>query len=62
LKNSIKFDKFLIVGNNIPNPGDKIVYIDGSFDVLHPGHLEALKQAKALGDFLIVGVHDDDIV
>ena len=46
----------------VPNPGDKIVYVDGSFDLLHMGHLETLKIAKSLGDYLIVGVHDDKTV
>ncbi|EGC40222.1 phosphoethanolamine-cytidyltransferase [Dictyostelium purpureum] len=45
-----------------PKPNDKIVYMDGGFDLFHVGHTEALKQAKALGDFLIVGVHDDKTV
>eukprot|EP01156_Anaeramoeba_ignava_P010296 Anaeramoba_ignava/a479298_55.p1 GENE.a479298_55~~a479298_55.p1 ORF type:complete len:310 (-),score=72.94 a479298_55:320-1249(-) len=45
-----------------PKPNDKIVYIDGGFDLFHVGHISTLKKAKALGDFLIVGVHTDEIV
>ncbi|KAN0033655.1 hypothetical protein ACTFIV_000117 [Dictyostelium citrinum] len=45
-----------------PKPNDKIIYMDGGFDLFHVGHTEALKQAKALGDYLIVGVHDDRVV
>lgn len=45
-----------------PHPGDVIVYIDGTFDLFHIGHVETLKRAKALGNFLIVGVHDDATV
>jgi len=45
-----------------PAPGAKIVYTAGAFDVLHPGHLAFLKAARALGDFLIVGLHTDPIV
>ena len=45
--------------NKVPKDGDKIIYIDGDFDLLHIGHVEALKQAKSLGDFLYVGIHDD---
>ena len=45
-----------------PEPGDRIVYLDGSFDLLHMGHLETIKAARALGDYLIVGVHDDKTV
>lgn len=45
--------------DKVPKEGDKVVYIDGSFDILHIGHIETLKAAKAMGDFLYVGVHDD---
>ena len=44
-----------------PNPGDKVVYVDGTFDLFHVGHIEFLKRAKALGDYLLVGVHDDQV-
>ena len=46
----------------VPGPTDKIVYVDGSFDLLHMGHINTIKAARELGDFLIVGVHDDKIV
>jgi ethanolamine-phosphate cytidylyltransferase len=36
------------------------VYIDGCFDIMHAGHFNALRQAKALGDILVVGVHSDE--
>jgi ethanolamine-phosphate cytidylyltransferase len=36
------------------------VYIDGCFDMMHYGHCNALRQARALGDQLIVGVVSDD--
>ena len=42
-----------------PMESDKIVYVDGSFDICHPGHIELLKKARDLGDYLIVGIHDD---
>ncbi|KAI8337813.1 hypothetical protein EDC96DRAFT_578809 [Choanephora cucurbitarum] len=45
-----------------PKETDRVVYVDGTFDLFHVGHIEFLKQAKALGDFLVVGVHDDQIV
>jgi ethanolamine-phosphate cytidylyltransferase len=37
------------------------IWVDGCFDVLHFGHANALRQAKALGDELVVGVHTDGI-
>lgn len=45
-----------------PKQGDKIVYIDGGFDLFHVGHIEILKEAKKLGDYLIVGLHDDAVI
>lgn len=42
--------------------GAKIVFTNGCFDILHVGHLRYLTQAKALGDFLIIGVNSDSSV
>ncbi len=39
--------------------GRVIVFTNGIFDVLHAGHIEFLRQAKALGDTLVVGVNSD---
>jgi ethanolamine-phosphate cytidylyltransferase len=46
----------------LPRPTDIVVYVSGSWDLLHAGHLAFLEAAKSLGDFLLVGVHDDDVV
>ena len=43
-----------------PLPTDKIVYIDGGFDLFHMGHIEALKKARSMGNYLIVGIHTDE--
>tara|TARA_B100000161_G_scaffold259650_1_gene225812 strand:- start:1224 stop:2285 length:1062 start_codon:yes stop_codon:yes gene_type:complete len=40
----------------------KVVYVDGTFDLLHPGHIEFFKKAKSYGDELVVGVLDDSCV
>jgi ethanolamine-phosphate cytidylyltransferase len=48
--------------NRVPKITDRVIYIDGSFDILHIGHIETLRQAKQLGDFLYVGVHDDTTI
>lgn len=37
----------------------KKIWVNGCFDVLHRGHLEMLKYAKSLGDYLIVGIDAD---
>lgn len=39
--------------------GDRIITTNGCFDLLHAGHLEFLRQARALGDLLVVGLNSD---
>lgn len=42
--------------------GERVVMTNGCFDILHPGHIEYLRQARALGERLLVAVNDDDSV
>jgi len=39
--------------------GKRIVFTNGCFDLLHPGHIDYLEKARALGDVLIIGLNDD---
>lgn len=39
--------------------GNKVVFTNGCFDLLHPGHISLLYQARALGDRLVVGLNTD---
>jgi len=39
--------------------GKRIVFTNGCFDLLHPGHVRYLAQARALGDALIVAINSD---
>ena len=39
--------------------GRRVVFTNGVFDLLHPGHVRYLQQARALGDALIVGLNAD---
>ncbi|WP_194821865.1 D-glycero-beta-D-manno-heptose 1-phosphate adenylyltransferase [Micromonospora sp. S-DT3-3-22] len=42
--------------------GRSVVFTNGCFDVLHPGHVRYLEQARALGDLLVVAVNSDSSV
>ena len=40
----------------------KVVFTNGCFDIIHPGHIDLLNRAKALGTKLIVGINSDESV
>ncbi|MCX7845417.1 MAG: D-glycero-beta-D-manno-heptose 1-phosphate adenylyltransferase [Dictyoglomaceae bacterium] len=47
---------------NLKKKGKIIVFTNGCFELLHPGHIEILEKAKSLGDILIVGINSDNSV
>jgi cytidyltransferase-like protein len=46
---------------NVP-AGARVVYVDGGWDMFHAGHVDFLRRARNLGDYLLVGVHNDVMV
>lgn len=44
-----------------PGEHDVVVYVSGAFDLFHIGHLCFLEEARKLGDYLIVGIHNDQV-
>jgi len=55
----ISSDKGKKLTKSLHIKGQKVVFTNGVFDILHIGHLKYLKEAKALGDVLIVGINSD---
>ena len=47
--------------DSVPS-GKRLVVTNGCFDVIHAGHIDYLSKAKALGDFLLVGLNGDKSV
>jgi len=45
--------------SRIKRLGKRIVFTNGCFDILHPGHARYLSAARELGDFLVVAVNSD---
>lgn len=44
------------------NTGDRLVFTNGCFDLLHAGHVDYLQRARSFGDRLIVGMNSDESV
>ena len=42
--------------------GKRVVFTNGCYDLLHPGHIRLLEQARGLGDVLILALNSDDSV
>ncbi|MDA8240079.1 MAG: D-glycero-beta-D-manno-heptose 1-phosphate adenylyltransferase [Nitrospiraceae bacterium] len=49
----------IAVCRRLQSEGKKIVFTNGCFDILHKGHVRYLRQAKRMGDVLVVGVNSD---
>jgi D-beta-D-heptose 7-phosphate kinase/D-beta-D-heptose 1-phosphate adenosyltransferase len=56
-----KKDLFKLL-QHIKSKNKKIVLTNGCFDILHPGHIHLLQEAKKLGNFLIVAINSDNSV
>jgi len=50
------------VVDDLKAEGKKIVFTNGCFDIIHIGHVRYLKEAKALGDVLVIGLNSDKSV
>ena len=47
------------LGPAVPGESVCLVFTNGCFDLIHPGHIDLLERARALGDYLIVGLNSD---
>ena len=59
------YKKKAIISSQIENwkeDGEKIVFTNGCFDLIHIGHVSYLQEAKALGDRLVIGINSDKSV
>jgi rfaE bifunctional protein nucleotidyltransferase chain/domain len=55
-------DELLTLRREWALQGRKVVWTNGCFDLLHAGHARSFRDAKALGDILIVGINSDESV
>lgn len=59
MKKIIRFDRAASLAMRLRSESKVIVTTNGTFDLLHVGHIDSLEQAKSKGDVLIVGVNSD---
>ena len=52
-------DELLVLRDNWRKQGKTVVFTNGCYDILHPGHVRFLDQARSLGDALIVALNTD---
>ena len=50
------------IRRDLRRQGNKVVFTNGCFDILHAGHVHLFRQAKSYGDILIVAVNDEVVV
>ncbi len=55
----LQLDQLRVERERLREAGKKVVFTNGCFDLLHPGHVRYLQQARALGDALIVALNSD---
>ena len=48
--------------DDLRKEGKKIVFTNGCYDILHPGHVDLLERCKAQGDVLVLGLNSDESV
>ena len=58
-KKILSFDRLLLERARLRTAGQKLVFTNGVFDLLHVGHVRYLEQARTLGDVLVVAINSD---
>jgi len=58
----LKLDEAVLQFGRQSRDGRCVVFTNGCFDLLHPGHIASLEQARSLGDALVVGINSDESV
>ncbi len=61
-RGAMTLDQLLISVADARSHGERVVFTNGCFDIIHAGHVSYLEQARQLGDRLIVAVNSDDSV
>lgn len=57
-----KLESLVEIRERARREGERVVFTNGCFDILHRGHVHYLEKARKLGDILIVGLNSDESV
>jgi len=57
-----RLDELTEITKRLKKEGKRIVFTNGCFDLLHLGHIRYLREAKRLGDILVIGLNSDHSV
>ena len=55
-------DEIAVIRNRAKKAGKTVVTTNGSYDIIHSGHVRSLEESKLQGDILIVGINSDKSV
>jgi D-beta-D-heptose 7-phosphate kinase/D-beta-D-heptose 1-phosphate adenosyltransferase len=55
----VTLPRLLAILGPLRREGVRVVFTNGCFDILHPGHVTYLEKARSLGDLLVVGLNSD---
>ena len=58
----MSWDELVAARSTWKAAGEKVVFTNGCFDLLHPGHVRVLEKSRSLGDRLIVAINSDESV
>ncbi len=53
------WEELKLIREDYAKKGKKVVFTNGCYDILHPGHIQLLKKAKSFGDVLILAINGD---
>ena len=62
MKGLVSRTRLAVTADGLRGDGAQVVFTNGCFDLLHPGHLRLLSTAAGFGDRLIVAINDDTSV
>jgi D-beta-D-heptose 7-phosphate kinase/D-beta-D-heptose 1-phosphate adenosyltransferase len=58
----VPWERLAQIIRELQQAGHKVVFTNGVFDLIHPGHIRYLREARALGDMLVVALNSDESV